>query len=219
MLFITCYAYQLFYLAYMLVKKPARAPMASRKHRFGVVICARNEENVIGQLLSSVKAQDYPQELLEMFVVADNCTDATAAVAREAGARVLERSDTEHIGKGYALDFLFKRLLAEGTPCEGFLVLDADNVLAPDYITQMNNVFDQGFRIITSYRNSKNYNTNWISAGYSLRNKRYGLYGAHGHHPQKQRLEASSAYGGYRVYKRQHNSRRTGGLFRGLNAL
>ena len=81
-LFITCYAYQLFYLAYMLVKKPARAPMASRKHRFGVVICARNEENVIGQLLSSVKAQDYPQELLEMFVVADNCTDATAAVAR-----------------------------------------------------------------------------------------------------------------------------------------
>ena len=60
-LFITCYAYQLFYLAYMLVKKPARAPMASRKHRFGVVICARNEENVIGQLLASVKAQDYPQ--------------------------------------------------------------------------------------------------------------------------------------------------------------
>lgn len=167
-LFITCYSYQLFYLAYMLVKKPARAPMASRKHRFGVVICARNEENVIGQLLSSVKAQDYPQELLEMFVVADNCTDATAAVARAAGARVLERSDTEHIGKGYALDFLFKRLLAEGTQCEGFLVLDADNVLAPDYITQMNNVFDQGFRIITSYRNSKNYNTNWISAGYSL---------------------------------------------------
>ena len=84
-LFITCYAYQLFYLAYMLVKKPARAPMASRKHRFGVGICARNEENVIGQLLSSVKAQDYPQELLEMFVVADNCTDATAAVARAAG--------------------------------------------------------------------------------------------------------------------------------------
>ena len=57
-LFITCYAYQLFYLAYMLVKNRARAHGEPQAHRFGVVICARNEENVIGQLLSSVKAQD-----------------------------------------------------------------------------------------------------------------------------------------------------------------
>ena len=166
--FILCYAYQLFYVAYMLVKKSRKLEDAKEKHRFGVVICARNEENVIGQLLQSVKDQDYPQELLEVFVVADNCTDSTADVARSMGARVLERNDKTKIGKGYALDFLFKRLLAEETKCEGFLVLDADNVLKGNYISEMNRVFDRGYRVITSYRNSKNYNTNWISAGYSL---------------------------------------------------
>ena len=166
--FIACYAYQLFYIAYMLFRKPVHQEDAKKQHRYGVVICARNEEEVIGQLLESVAAQDYPSELVEVFVVADNCTDSTAAVARRMGARVLERNDPERVGKGYALDYLFKRLLAEETQCEGFLVLDADNVLKGNYLTEMNKVFDQGFRIITSYRNSKNYNTNWISAGYSL---------------------------------------------------
>lgn len=166
--FIACYAYQLFYVAYMLVKKPKKIEDAKTNHRFGVVICARNEEEVIGNLLQSIAAQDYPQELLEVFVVADNCTDSTSEVARSMGARVLERNQPDKIGKGYALDFLFKRLLQENTQCEGFLVLDADNVLKENYITEMNRVFDKGFRVITSFRNSKNYNTNWISAGYSL---------------------------------------------------
>lgn len=166
--FIVCYAYQLFYVAFMLVKKSKPLPDAKHNHRYGVVICARNEENVIGPLLESIMLQGYPRELLEVFVVADNCTDNTAGVARSYGARVLERDNLSLIGKGYALDYLFKRLLADGTDCEGFLVLDADNVLKPNYIAEMNRVFDQGFRIVTSYRNSKNYNTNWISAGYSL---------------------------------------------------
>ena len=54
-----------------------------KKHKYAVVICARNEEKVIGNLLDSIAAQDYPQEQLHVFVIADNCNDGTAAIARE----------------------------------------------------------------------------------------------------------------------------------------
>ena len=82
-------------------------------HRYAAIISARNEENVISQLIASLKRQNYPGELLDIYVIADNCTDRTAQVARDAGAIVLERySDLK--GKGYALDYFFKQLALNG---------------------------------------------------------------------------------------------------------
>ena len=83
-------------------------------HRFAVVVSARNEEGVIGELLESLNRQNYPKELLDLYVVADNCTDDTAGAARRAGAFVYERFDQLHKGKGYAMDYLFHRLKEEG---------------------------------------------------------------------------------------------------------
>jgi cellulose synthase/poly-beta-1,6-N-acetylglucosamine synthase-like glycosyltransferase len=100
--------------------------------------------------------------------VADNCTDNTAEVARKAGARVFERFNKQFVGKGYALDYAFKNIIKSNTCYEGYFVFDADNLLDENYVSEMNKVFDKGYRIITSYRNSKNYDTNWLSAGYSL---------------------------------------------------
>ena len=129
-----------------------------------------NEEFVIGNLLDSIKKQDYPSDLLTVFVVADNCTDNTASISRGYGAFVYERSDRDLIGKGYALDWLLSRLKEDGhwETIDGFLVFDADNVLAPNYISEMNKTFSDGYEALTSYRNSKNYGDNWISAGYAL---------------------------------------------------
>ncbi len=167
--FTVCTVYQIFYMAvpFLFGEKPHQQ---EKKHRITVLIAARNEEAVIGQLLQSLREQDYPQELLTVCVAADNCTDRTAQVAREGGALVLEREDTEHIGKGYVLDFLLRRLkelgVAERT--DAYLVLDADNVLERDYVTQMNRSFCDGYEVITGYRNSKNFADNWISAGYAV---------------------------------------------------
>lgn len=168
LLFTLCYAYQFFYLAVPLVKrdKPHR-PVTY--HRFAVLISARNEEAVLGHLLDSIRAQDYPSDLITTFVVADNCTDATAQVARAHGAVVYERFNRSQVGKGYALDFLLQRIHRDYGSCfDGFFVFDADNLLQPDYITQMNRTFSDGYSIVTSYRNSKNFGSNWISAGYGL---------------------------------------------------
>ena len=81
---------------------------AKNKHKYGICIAARNEEKVIGNLIDSINKQDYPKDLYTIFVVADNCTDNTAKIARSKGAICYERFDDEHRTKGFALQFLLK---------------------------------------------------------------------------------------------------------------
>ena len=83
------------------------------RHRFAVLICARNEERVIGDLIGSLQRQNYPARLYDVFVVADNCTDRTADAARAMGATVFERHDPQHQTKGHALTWVFDRCLPE----------------------------------------------------------------------------------------------------------
>ena len=166
-LFLALYLYQFVYLFVGLFKKPRRLPEAASRHRYCVLIAARNEEKVIASLIASIKAQTYPQSQIDICVVADNCTDATAETARKAGAYVVERRNSSLTGKGYALDYLIKNLPAPKRP-DAYLVFDADNTLEPHYIEEMNKIYDAGFLASTSYRNSCNYGCNWISAGYAL---------------------------------------------------
>ena len=143
---------------------------AKNKHKYAICIAARNEEKVIGNLLDSINKQDYDKDLLTVFVVADNCSDNTAQIARKYGAICYERHDTVHATKGYALQFLFKNIEKDykTDSFEGFFIFDADNLLKKDYISKMNNAFDEGCKIITSYRNTKNFDENWISSNYAL---------------------------------------------------
>lgn len=167
--FVLCYLYQFLYIFWVFLGKDKSMPVKSDKlNKFGIVISARNEENVIGHLLESINLQDYPKELIKVFLIADNCTDNTAEVGRQYGATVLERQNKELVGKGYALDFLFKKLLAENDDCDAYIVFDADNLVDKNFVKEMNVNFNRGYVALTSYRNSKNYGTNWISAGYSL---------------------------------------------------
>ena len=167
--FTICYTYQLYYVFVVLTRKPKQL-VAKKNHKFAVVISARNERAVIGQLIHSIKVQNYPSELIDVFVIADNCTDNTADVAREAGATVFPRFNSEQVGKGYALDYGFNVILSQYADrgYEAYFVFDADNVLDVNYFREMNKTFDNGAVASTSYRNSKNYDSNWISAGYAV---------------------------------------------------
>lgn len=164
-----CYLYQVVYMfvPFFLKLKPHKPAVL---HTIGVIIAARNEEQVLPHLLDTIKAQDYPADRIRVYVVADNCTDNTAQAAREKGAMVFERFNKRQVGKGYALNYLLGRMdnLGELDQCDAFLVLDADNLLTPGYITAMNRTFSDGYEICCGYRNSKNFNQNWISSGYGL---------------------------------------------------
>lgn len=157
--------YQFVYMLIALFKKVPEFE-AKAQLKYAVLISAKNEENVIGNLVRSILSQDYPKELFEVFVVADNCDDNTAQAARDAGATVYERFSKTERGKGFALRDLYNWLNRDygWDSFDGYMVFDADNLLSTNYITEMNKVFSNGYKICTSYRNSKNYGSNWLTA-------------------------------------------------------
>lgn len=143
---------------------------SKNNHKYAIMIAARNEKNVIGNLLDSINKQDYPRDLLTVFVVADNCTDNTAEICRSKGAICYERFNDKDKTKGFALQYLCEKIEEDygRMNYEGYFIFDADNLLNTDYISRMNDAFDEGEKIITSYRNTKNFNEHWIASTYGL---------------------------------------------------
>ena len=168
-LFSLCFLYQGIFFLIGLVRGQVKIPRARRLHRYAFFIAAHNEEPVIANLVKSIKDQDYPSELIDIFVVADACTDGTAQAAREAGAIVYERNDLSRKGKSWVMDYGFDRILREYPDTyEAFFIFDADNLLSKNYVSVMNDAFDQGYLALTSYRNSKNFGSSWVSAANAI---------------------------------------------------
>lgn len=164
-----------------------------KRHRFAVLICARNEQRVIGNLLASLRAQDYGEDGYRIFVVADNCTDKTADTAREYGAEVYERFDAEKRGKGYALHFGLGRLISEHrADYDAVCVFDADNLAAKNFLTEMNRALCSQADVALGYRDTKNIHDSWISEVYSV----YWLMLQRFYHGARHKLGLSSMVGG-----------------------
>lgn len=177
LVFSVCFLYQVVFFFIGLIRGQVKIPPAKKQHTYAFFIAAHNEEAVIANLVKSIKDQDYPSELIDVFVVADACTDNTAQAAREVGAIVYERNDLSRKGKSWVMDYGFDRILREYPgKHEAFFIFDADNLLSRDYVTIMNDAFDQGYLALTSYRNSKNFGSSWISSAYAtwfIREARY----------------------------------------------
>lgn len=143
---------------------------AQGRYRFAVVVCARHEEAVIGQLLDSLKAQDYPRECFEVFVIADNCTDDdTVGAAGAHGATVYERQDRQKVGKGYALQWALSRLRKDRPgQFDAVCVFDADNLAAPDFLSKMNEALQNGADVAQGYRETINPEESWVSGCYAV---------------------------------------------------
>jgi cellulose synthase/poly-beta-1,6-N-acetylglucosamine synthase-like glycosyltransferase len=138
------------------------------RSRFAIVVPAHNEERVIELLIQSCHAMDYPRDLFDVHVVADNCSDNTAEVAAAAGAVVIQRENRQQRGKGYALDYAFRLILAGGGQYDAFIVFDADNLVHPDFLNVMNAHLLRGDRIIQGRMDAKNPTDTWISATFAM---------------------------------------------------
>lgn len=161
-----------YHVGYLLIPHMTRLKphKPEKQYRYAVLIAARNEEQVLPHLLRSILAQDYPSDKITIYVVADNCTDATARVARELGTEVLERFNRKKVGKGYALHDLLSYIkkLGRWEEYDAFLVFDADNLLKSDYVRNINRTHSDGYEAFCGYRNTKNFGTNWLTSGYGL---------------------------------------------------
>ena len=165
--FIACFSYQMIYLITPYIKKE-KEHKTLQLHRYAVLIAARNEENVLGDLLDSIHAQNYPSELVDIYVVADNCSDKTAEVARKAGALVHERFSETGKGKGFALAWMFDRLFKLDKKYDAVCVFDADNLVHPNFLQEMNSRLCNGERIIQGYMDAKNPTDTWVSGVFAI---------------------------------------------------
>jgi cellulose synthase/poly-beta-1,6-N-acetylglucosamine synthase-like glycosyltransferase len=150
------------------LKRPAAVPKTDKKLSFAVVICARNEQAVIGKLIDSLKAQNYPQDKISVFVTADNCSDDTANTARLRGAHVYERFNTLQVGKGYALRWTLQQMKKEGVEYDALCVFDADNIAGADFISNTNDAIIAGADVTQGYRDTKNPYDSYMSSSYCI---------------------------------------------------
>jgi len=136
------------------------------KNRFAILIPARNEEMVIGNLIDSLKNQNYPREFYTIYAIPNNSSDRTEEVARSHGATILNCSVPTKT-KGDVLEYAFSKL-GEREDIDAYIVFDADNVVHPDYLARMNDVLCEGHKVAQGFRDSKNPSDNWISGSYSI---------------------------------------------------
>ena len=123
-------------------------PPPERLHRLVALIPAHDEEAGIGRTVASIRQAGYPEELLDIFVVADNCRDRTAAEAEAAGARTVIRQDEDLRGKGYALQAGIEAIRKSGNEYEAYLFFDADTLAAPGFLHRMSLALDQGHAVV-----------------------------------------------------------------------
>ena len=138
------------------------------KNKFAIVIAAHNEEKVIANSLKSLNELNYDRDYFDIFVVADNCTDKTAEYSLKENALVYERFDDKNKGKGYALEWMFNKIFEMDKAYSAVVVLDADNIVSPNFLTEMNIKLNNGHKVIQGYIDSKNPNDNWLTLSYSI---------------------------------------------------
>lgn len=165
-MFLTVYmCYYAIFLPFALARRRTWAEHAP-KCRFAVLVAARNEQAVIGHLVESLLAQDYPVEMFDVYVIPNNCTDRTEQAARAAGAQILTCPFPVH-SKGDVLRQVVAMLNKQGRH-DAICVFDADNVVDPGFLRAMNNAWCAGARAAQGYRDSKNPHDTYISGNYSI---------------------------------------------------
>ena len=142
--------------------------LTDKKHRFAMVVAAHNEEQVVAEIVDSLVDVDYDKDLYDIFVIADNCNDSTAEIARQHGADVHERFSQTERGKGYALNWMFERIFKMEKEYDAICVFDADNIVHKNFLKEMNVKFNQGYKAVQGYIDTKNPNDTWITASYAI---------------------------------------------------
>ena len=157
-----------FILAFFGFKRKAEKKNYTPTKKFAMIVAAHNEEVVIGKLIESMLNQNYPRELFDIFVIADNCTDNTAKIARKYGVYVYERFNKEQKGKGYALEWMFDKIFNMKKKYDAVAIFDADNLVSKNWCREINSKMLEGYKVVQGYIDSKNPNDSWIAASYSI---------------------------------------------------
>ncbi|MDR2967733.1 MAG: glycosyltransferase family 2 protein [Methanobacteriaceae archaeon] len=156
---------------YKSISKGNIAVVNKNYNNFAVIVCAYNEEKVVGNLLKSISNLDYNKMYYDTYVICDNCTDGTEKVVDSFDVIKMVRHDNMKKGKGFAVEWFFNSLnhdLTKGDCYDAYVILDADNLVNKEFLTKMNTRLNKGSEVIQAYLGCKNPDDTWISLSYSL---------------------------------------------------
>ncbi|XOQ58982.1 MAG: Glycosyltransferase family 2 protein [Clostridium sp.] len=149
-------------------KKDDGAKNCAPQKRFALLVAAHNEEVVIGKIIESLQDIEYPKDMYDIFVIADNCSDKTAEIARRYNVNVCERNVPDKRGKGYALEWMFNKIFKMDKYYDAIAIFDADNLVSKNFLNEMNYKLVQGYKVVQGYIDSKNPDDSWITESYSI---------------------------------------------------
>lgn len=171
-------SYRFIYTLIGFFAKPKHYETKPQTKRYAAIICAKDEEKVILSTINSIKHQDYPQNLIDIIVMADNCKDNTAKIGRDNGCIVYERHDPTKARKGWGLQWLFQELKKDNIfeRYDAYFFFDADCTISLDFFSKMNDCYETGkFDSIAAYRDNKNFADNIITSAYGFSYYRFTL--------------------------------------------
>lgn len=130
-------------------------------NQFAILVPAHNEEQLIGNLCKSLIEIDYPRELFEIFIIADNCTDETVNICRDYSVTVLEREDGDNPGKGQAIAWTLQQI--QMTEFVAVFIVDADSYVNQEILIELNRLINQGEQAIQCYNGVGNREDSWFT--------------------------------------------------------
>ena len=150
----------------ILKKNKAVFKESKKYNNFAILVPARNEEKVIGNLLESLEKLDYQKDKYQIYVIPNNCTDNTVSVAKKHNCYILD-CNIKTKTKGDVLKFAFSKL-KDNKDIDAYVIFDADNVVDHEFLIHLNNCLESGYRVAQTCREAKNPSDNWLSGSYTL---------------------------------------------------
>jgi len=153
--------YSLFLAAASFVLPEPKSAEPAKHVRFIILVPAHNEEMLIGRLCRSLLNIRYPKDLFAVYIVADNCSDNTVNVCGAYPVRVLERHDRDRVGKGHAISWAIQQVDLKSY--DAVLIVDADNVVDPGILSELNRMICRGERAIQCHNAVGNREDSWFT--------------------------------------------------------
>ena len=161
-----------FYVAgfFISFKRTPKVPHSDKYTKFAILVPARNESKVIGNIISSLKNQTYPAEYFDVWFITENEEDETNRIAKESDYNYFVRDELtpERKTKGFALQECIRYFKNNNLHYDAYMIFDADNVMDNDYIEKMNDVRQSGVEVAVGFRNFTNINRNWLTSGSAI---------------------------------------------------
>lgn len=149
----------------LIKKRKTELPKENKVNRFAILIAARNESMVIGNLIDSLKKLDYPKDSYKIYVIPNNCKDNTEEISIKHGADIL-KCEVKTKTKADVLRYAFDKLRNE--KIDAYVIFDADNIADKYFLKEMNKVLNTGYNVAQGLREAKNPSDSWVSGSYAI---------------------------------------------------